>query len=543
MIEPLLKSQLEPVARRQRQLQVRRNLAICWAAAAAMGFGWMALQRLSGLGGTAAVWFLLAGAGLAALIVRQQTLKWEPDYREIVRRIEQHHPQLHALLLTAVEQKPDARTGRLNYLQERVIREAILEGLKEQWIGTVSSRRLRAWQGARLTALALLVAALAGMHRTAPGPTKTGMAVTKGVTIIPGDADVERGNRLVVLARFDGKLPAETMLVISASADDSRRIPLVKNLEDPVFGGSIPEVNSDLLYHIEYAGHKTRSFKVRVFEHPRLEHANAKITFPEYTGLPEKEIKDTHRISAVEGSLLDLSLQLNKPVASARLIGKDKSVVPLVAATNRASVALKGFPLLAGKTYQLQLVDAEGRTNKVPAQFVIDVLKNRRPELKIASPRGDQRVSPLEEIAFQAEAWDDFGLRAYGLTYRPAGGEARDITIDGPAAANEKRQFNHLLSLEQLGMAPDQLIIWFLWAEDIGPDGQPRRTAGDMYFAEVRPFEEIFREGQSLEGQGGQQQQQGGEATKLAELQKQIINATWKVQRQDADAVNIPKTR
>ena len=64
-----------------------------------------------------------------------------------------------------------------------------------------------------------------------------------------------------------------------------------------------------------------------------------------------------------------------------------------------------------------------------------------------------------------------------------------------------------------------------------------RRTATDMYFAEVRPFEEIFRQGEGGEGgeeepkpgQKGTRQQQMG---KLAELQKQIINATWKLRRQ-----------
>jgi hypothetical protein len=59
-----------------------------------------------------------------------------------------------------------------------------------------------------------------------------------------------------------------------------------------------------------------------------------------------------------------------------------------------------------------------------------------------------------------------------------------------------------------------------------------RRTSGDMYFGEIKPFEEIFREGPSMGGgqqQGGQQG--GGQMQKLAQLQKQIINATWTLQR------------
>ena len=35
--------------------------------------------------------------------------------------------------------------------------------------------------------------------------------------------------------------------------------PLVKNLDDPVFGGGLPEVDADLRYRVEYAGKATDS--------------------------------------------------------------------------------------------------------------------------------------------------------------------------------------------------------------------------------------------------------------------------------------------
>ncbi len=537
MIEPLLKSELEPVARRHRRLQLVRGLTLCWGAAALVGFAFFLVLRVTHWQVPFALPILAAGAGVAAFVTWKRSQKWEPDFRQIARQIEQHHPGLHSLLLTAVEQQPDAQTGKLNFLQERVIREAIAESRKHQWINAVSDRRLFWMQCGQLAALALLITVLAALRTPAAPAAKASFAEDKGVKVTPGDTSLERGSGLVVLARFAGALPAEATLVIGATPENSRRVPLAKNLNDPVFGGSIPELSTNVSYHIEYGGERTRDFKVTVFEHPRLERSDADITFPTYTGVDRKHIDQTRRVSAVEGSRLDLSLQLNKPVASARLVAKDKSVVPLVVETNKSMVSLKQFPLEASKSYELQLVDADGRTNKVPAQFVIDVLKNRAPELKIAAPRGDQRVSPLQEVSFQAEVWDDFGLGSYGLTYTLAGHEPKTITLDEKTAPNEKRQLNHLLSLEELSAQPDQLISWFIWAEDIGPDGQVRRTSSDMFFAEVRPFDEIYREGQSQESQGEsqqQQQQKGNESTKLAELQKQVINATWKLQRQEA---------
>src|SRR5205085_7659351 len=129
-----------------------------------------------------------------------------------------------------------------------------------------------------------------------------------------------------------------------------------------------------------------------------------------------------------------------------------------------------------------------------------------------------------------------------GLAYTVAGQETKFIELGQTTAANEKRPFNYLLKLEELSVKPDQLVSYFIWADDIGPDGKLRRTSSDMYFAEVRPFEQIFREGENMQSQNQQQrqqqqqgQQQGqSEADKLAELQKQIINATWKLQRQES---------
>jgi hypothetical protein len=245
-------------------------------------------------------------------------------------------------------------------------------------------------------------------------------------------------------------------------------------------------------------------------------------------------------VSAVEGTLLDLDLQLNKPVASATLIAQDakQTAIPLRVAADRAVATLPQFPLVASQTYDLRLVDRDGRTNTLPTPFVIAVLPDRPPELRLASPRGDLRPSAVEELAFHGTVLGGFGVSAYGLAYNLGGGETRTIELGRAVPAMEKRPFAHTLSLEDLGVQPDQLLSWYLWADDIGPDGKPRRTDGDLYFAEIRPFDEIFRENKGMSGAGdpaGNAPDQGNESQKLTELQKQIIGATWKLQRDPAE--------
>ena len=71
---------------------------------------------------------------------------------------------------------------------------------------------------------------------------------------------------------------------------------------------------------------------------------------------------------------------------------------------------------------------------------------------------------------------------------------------------------------------PDDLISWYVWAEDIGPDGKVRRTNGDLYFAEVRPFDAIFRESQDMPSDEDQQGQQGGGNNEGEDAKHGVLN-------------------
>src|SRR5437867_13362520 len=524
MIDRLMEKHLQPIARDHWRCQLWRGLARCWALTAAGGVGLMLFHRFTGWW-AAGVFPLFNVAAVAwALAVWRRWRRSEPDYRAIARQIEQENPRLHALLLTAVEQQPDPATGALNYLQQRVVREALEHNRRRPWASRVFERLFFA-RCAHALALILFVAVLCGLWIATPASRSPLIALKQGVTVTPGNVSLERGSGLVVLARFEGNLPAEASLVLKPLNEPERRLPLAKNLDDPVFGASVPEVKSDLAYRVEFAGRQTRDFNVTVFDYPKMERADAKVTFPKYTGLPEKTIPDTRRVSAVEGSVLEYTFFLNKPVATARLVAKDKTAVDLVADTNQANVYRLQLTLDQSRQYELQLKDDAGRTNKLPPHFAIDALKNRAPGLKLAFPRGDQRVSPLEEMTFQAEASDDFGLKAYGIAYGLAGQETKFVELGQNAGANEKRQFQYLLPLEEIAAQPDRLLAYYVWADDIGPDGALRRTSSDMFFAEVRPFEERFREGPELEGGG--QQGAGHRMQQLAEWQQQIINATW----------------
>jgi hypothetical protein len=540
MIDSLLHLRLRPVLDRQRRARLWFRIALVWLAAAIAGWLILWLQRQ----GTPGPHTLLPWLVIAALAATAGCWLFDkittPNVRRLAQRLEARHPELNGRLLTAIQQQPDKK-GDYSFLQERLFEDAVRHSVDYPWESVTPAWAINAGRAATAAGVAACLAAALQFQPPAIIPllasTTGGETTADGLTITPGDTSLEKGSTLTVMARFDKDVPASADLVIGATAASERRLPLVRGLADPVFGGTVAEVSEPFTYRIDYNGRRTRDFKVSVYEHPRLERSDIELTPPAYTGQPPQRIEDTRRVSAVEGTKLSVFLQLNKPVATATLVPRDEKAAPVALATDpaRAAATLADFPLTTSQSYELRLVDADGRSNKTPDLFVFEALPNRPPELKLASPRGDLRPSALEEVDFNGTAWDDFGVLAFGIGLGRGGEEPKLIELGRDVPAKEKSTFKHLLQLEALGAKPDELYSWFLWADDIGPDGQRRRTQGDLFFGEVRPFEEIFREGAGMAGEQppGEQgeQQQGSPATQLAELQKQIINATWKLQR------------
>lgn len=536
MIEQWLQNRLRPLERRRSWRNHLGRLALVWTAVAAAA---AALRHLAPPNGPVPFLLVTASGLLATALLLGRFLRRGSEMatlQRLARRIEAAHPELEGRLSAALDQRRDG-SGSLNFLQQRLIVEAIEDSYRQPWAKPIPAFQIVAAAAAALVAFTLMLGSLQGLRIEGQRPTAVAGGVRPDLEVTPGNAEIERGSSFVVLARFGRDVPSTAQLRVQPATGTATTVPLTRSLGDPVFGGTLPEVQQAFRYRVEAGTRTSPEFEVRVFEFPRLERADADFVYPAYTGLAPRTVADTRRLTAVEGTGITLHLQLNKPVREARLLprGTSNTVLTLDPATNRAVATLKGFIPTQGGTYDLQLVDTDGRMNRVPAPFSFEVVPNRPPELQLARPRGDQRPSPLEELRFEGTVWDDFGILAYGLGFSRGGEEPVLILLGTNAPAQGKRPFTHTIALEPFDLAPDDLVSWFLWAEDHGPDGAVRRTQTDLHFGEIRPFDEIFREQTSSSSSGGSQEpgnQDGSPTTRLADLQKDILNATWKIERQ-----------
>jgi hypothetical protein len=464
------------------------------------------------------------------------------DLHWVARRIEAKYPDLNAGLLAAVEQTVERPAEKLGYLQTAVIRQALDHHRRHLWDQTVSPRQLQGAKLAHAVALCLLLlVTVAFLFQThIPGLNQRAALLEAGISDVvvePGDAELERGTSLLVVARFQGRVPADSSLVVLEGSGAAGRRPMARSLEDPAFAGRVEAVDADLSYRVEFAGQRSPDYHVRVFEYPELDRADAKLVFPRFTALPPKTVEDIRHITAVEGTEVSLICRLNKEVASAKLVDEHGRELVLKPQTDAKHAYQTTLTLTDPKHYRVQLVDKEGRSNKLTAEIVANVTRNRLPVVTVSEPAHDVRVSPIEELKLKAQLDDDFGLVRQGITYTLAGGQPREVELPRDAASNRRLRAEHLLNFESLRAAPDQLVTYFFWAEDLGPDSRPRRASGDMFFAEVRHFEEIFRQGEQPSGgmSGDQEGREGNgqQSDRLAELQKEIINGTWKLIRRE----------
>jgi hypothetical protein len=543
---------LKPAIRRIQFRRVAITMACIWFCAALV-IGLMVLLNRSGSldVGAIPVWVLPAAvagiSGIGFLIALFRPIK----SAELAETIEGAFPDLDAGLITAMEQR--STDGQpLGFLQQDVLRRAVNHSYANKWESVVPGWHLFASPLAGLIGLLALVAAMLQLTFF-PKPMPEDISISFADAIVdktnyeisvePGNAEVERGSSLLVLARFDEGIPPEANLCVTDAEGNETFLPMNKSLDDPVFGARILAIKNPVSYRVDFAGQATDDYDVTVFEYPKMTRADAKLAYPEYTELSEKVIQDVRRINAVEGTTATFSLFLNKPVSSATLIPigdaeQAKNLNPIVDANDpkRLNIAIE---MLESQKYQLKLVDTQERENRTPPKFVLNVSVNKPPSLKLLSPVRDLQASALEEILLSANVWDDFGVKQFGVSYGIAGKDEFDTVLAEDVAPKKRQKEDHLLELESLKAQPDDLVSYFFWAEDVGPDGERRKTASDMFFAEVRHFDEIFRQGQAQPNQQQQQQQQqqqsqnGQKAQELAELQKEIINATWKLVRRE----------
>ena len=264
-------------------------------------------------------WGLLAGIG--GLIWLASRLSHRDSF-EIAKRVEAKFPSLEQRLLTTLEPRRDTSS---EYLQQKLIREnASHANLHGDWLETLPAWKLRSAWGLQTAAMVGVIGwGIFGSEDLLHSPfgiTPEIASSSEGITIEPGDVELERGSDLLVTARFGSRIPESARLVVVSESGEQSTLEMTRALSDSLYGAAARRIDRSLQYSIQFDGQESERFSVTVYEHPALARSDATITPPEYANQAIRTVEDTRKITVVEGSHVKWTCRLNKEVSVAELV-------------------------------------------------------------------------------------------------------------------------------------------------------------------------------------------------------------------------------
>ena len=413
---------------------------------------------------------------------------------------------------------------------------------------------------------------------------KTDPILTTKLAVEPGNARILRGKSLPIHVTVTGKSADKVVLtyrdigVQQPSTSDVNKdgqqpktmIGMLQNPDDKRgFAYEIFNIDTDMEYYVVANETTSERYAVEVFEMPKVTEISVAYTYPDYTGLKPVVQTGTGDIHAVVGTQAEIRLTTNKAIQTASIaISLQQSAVSqelsdagenVRNADNDLPRADSQMVISDGNTltttidvaedgsYDIQLLCIDGFNNEIPIEYMIKAIPDAVPEVVIKEPGRDVKATKLDEVEIIAEATDDYGVAELKLMYRIGSDELQALVMESSkeAVSNKRLLLNENLLpesrklkaesqyadgaytfyLEEFDVEPGDIISYYAHATDNNTRTGPGEDSSDLYFIEIRPFNENFHEGES-EGEPGQ-----AEPNPLSDVissQKEIIRETSK---------------
>ncbi len=460
------------------------------------------------------------------------TLRRRPDDRTVARLIEERCPELEDGLATAVEL--GGRTHQpagASVLLAPLIADALSKVSRLDLDRVIPSRLIRrAAMGAGLGVGVLLAVLYSGRE---PGYRALEVAGAYlfpsrfAIQVEPGDLRLRAGRPLLIHARLSGATPT-AVPVLELTGERPRRIPMKRAGRSNEYAAFLESVTDSFKYKVTAGSRASDQYSVEVIRPPRVARIDLEYRYPAATGLAPRVEEDGGDVYGPAGTRVELRVRSDRPVNRGELKLADGSRVAL---TSLGGDVLSGEILIGGDgSYRVALADRDGLENPGDTEYFIRTLDDRPPDVRIIRPAGDRQVTRLEEVAIEARADDDYGLGQFDLVYSVRGGPEKTAAFRTKGSALTLNG-SYTLYLEELSVAPGDFVTYYARARDVSKGRRPAESRSDIFFIEIKPYDEEFVSAQSQASMGGGG---GGALDDLVGAQKDIIVATWKLDRRSS---------
>jgi hypothetical protein len=503
---------------------------------AGVGAYWMFAPRGVPLLILASAAAVLAGAA-AFLIFRG--MEPRPDDTRVARFVEErleHLPSggpLDDTVVSAIQAAALAQDDPRRPFAGLVVAAALrrLEGIEAPALVPAEVLRRAALTAACGTALMMFALVLGGPPLGQAWQTARLIVFPQSISVevLPGDVRIAAGRPLTIRVRLraDGRAfsAAKPSLVVSSGADQ-RTVEMRPDGDGFSFG--FESIDRTFGYKVTAGAITSADYTVTALFPPRVKRIDLRYQYPSFTGLAPRGEEDGGDIFGPAGTRVRIAIHTDKPVVSGQL-GMAKAPPDLRSAGERILEA--DLVLAHDDSYRVRLRDHDGLESDGDSEYFIRVMEDRPPDVRILRPGGDQGITPLQEISIEARAEDDYGVASLDLVYSVAGGKEHVVPFRTLAAGETQRTGAHLLAAEELDVRPGDVIAYYARARDVARGRRSIETKSDLFFLEVKPFNEEFvaAQSQASAAAGGDPQ-----IDSLIQAQKDIISATWNIERRSA---------
>lgn len=501
----------------------------------AVAFSWL-LQRSGFDAALAAAGRFLLGAALLAILIAGvwlplRILRKQDGAQVLERKLPEQRGRLSTYLDTRRGEQPSSPLVEL--LAEDALQVASRAPVDE----VVPRRKIQFNAIAAILALCALGALLTftpeswrytSRHLLLGAELPRDIVPVRKVVVQPGDATVRRNSDLAIRAAVEGFDPAQATIFVRFSDEGTwEQAPMLADTPG-TFGFKLYAIRSPLSYYVEADGTRSAEHRVSLVDLPRIERVRLTYNYPDWTGLDAQVDEESRDIRAVAGTRVSIEIESDAPLEHPVLVhdGRTENLERKGAAST-GSLAIE-----KPGTYHIAAIVA-GEQVALSDEYAIEIVPDEKPVVQIERPGRDWRATNIEEVPVRVRAVDDFRLQSVELRYSINGGEWKSLPLDRGVKESRART---LLELEKLGeqvqsvsgsplLSPGDLVSYYAVAKD-----HKNAVKTDLFMVQVQPFERRFSQQNGGGGGGGLADEQGA----ISERQREILLATWNLQRADA---------
>jgi hypothetical protein len=388
----------------------------------------------------------------------------------------------------------------------------------------------------------------AAWHRIMSYNTSFLPAAPYTLVLSPKRDTVMRGSSVRIMVRAEGVPPEELTINVREHGSDRFQPWTIKRDTGSTYVYTIPGITRSVDIYAQgawlEAGVRTDTAQIIVLDRPLVRTLRGRVTPPAYTRMASTELTEQEAdVTALTGSVVDLSVQSNKDLLSATLVltrdadsaTSDTTRIPMQV----AGASARGRFAVSGQgAYSIEIVDRDGTRNQEPPTYRIVALTDAYPTITLVQPTQDVELTQQATVSVVASITDDYGFTRLRLYYRLQSSRyaqpeknfrAIDIPLLGDATV---RDVPYIWNLAKIDVTPEDTYEMYLEVADNDIVRGPKTARTRSVTVRMPSLDEVFA--QADKTQTEMQRELKNLAKEAEDVRKEAEQLQRELQRQQS---------